>query len=172
MAESSFSIASTFVLKPSSAAIISLVAGEYLLRLVYGTAFTSAPESASHAISTIAIKFAGLLFVVSTSLLQAWSSRAGLRTQVALTAFKVSRGLPSLNSLSAALLSHPSAPLQVFAIVGVSIGGIIRLSRGNPASPFNFDDSSDRDETSYALAIFLSLWFFDGWDTLSYLTRD
>lgn len=130
-------------------AIISIIFGEYLCRLIYHTAFTDNPDRAARGVPTIAIKLTGILALFLISMMQAWSAKAGTRAQLVLTVFKV------------------------FALLLVFLGGLIFLGLGRGASSFSFEGSSDK-AAGYALALFSALWVSDGWirsSTLARLTR-
>ncbi|ORY79365.1 amino acid permease-domain-containing protein [Leucosporidium creatinivorum] len=142
-----FSFTAVTALKPGSQAIISIIFGEYLCRLLYHTAFSADPNVAARGVPTIAIKLVGILALFFISVMQAWSSKAGTRAQLVLTVFKV------------------------FALLLVFVGGLVFLGLGRGASSFSFEGSSDK-AAGYALALFSALWTFDGWDQCNYVAKD
>ncbi|KAM0788428.1 hypothetical protein ACM66B_001564 [Microbotryomycetes sp. NB124-2] len=142
-----FSFTAVTALKPGSQAIIAIVFGEYVCRLLYHTAFTPDPDDAARDVPALAIKAVGIAALLVVSLIQAWSARAGTRAQLVLTVFKV------------------------FALVLVFVGGVVYLALGRAASYFSFDGTSDAP-SAYALAVFSALWAYDGWDQANYVGRD
>ncbi|SCZ98873.1 BZ3500_MvSof-1268-A1-R1_Chr3-1g05677 [Microbotryum saponariae] len=142
-----FSFTAVTALKPGSQAIISIIFGEYMCRIIWHTAFSKNPSVAARGVPTIAIKLVGILALFLLSCMQAWSTRAGTRAQLVLTVFKV------------------------FALVLVFIGGLVVLGLGRAASSFSFEGSSDKP-AGYALALFSALWTFDGWDQCNYVAKD
>ncbi|KAK4051809.1 hypothetical protein OIV83_002514 [Microbotryomycetes sp. JL201] len=142
-----FSFTAVTALKPGSQAIIAIVFGEYICRLLYHTAFTPDPDDAARDVPSLAIKATGIAALTVVSLVQAWSAKAGTRAQLVLTVFKV------------------------FALVLVFIGGIVFLALGRAASDFSFGGTSS-EPAGYALALFSALWTFDGWDQANYVGRD
>ncbi|KDE07343.1 hypothetical protein MVLG_02385 [Microbotryum lychnidis-dioicae p1A1 Lamole] len=142
-----FSFTAVTALKPGSQAIISIIFGEYMCRIIWHTAFSKNPTVAARGVPTIAIKLVGILALFLLSCMQAWSTRAGTRAQLVLTVFKV------------------------LALVLVFIGGLVVLGLGRAASSFSFEGSSDKP-AGYALALFSALWTFDGWDQCNYVAKD
>ncbi|KAK4058443.1 hypothetical protein OIO90_000602 [Microbotryomycetes sp. JL221] len=142
-----FSFTAVTALKPGSQAIISIIFGEYICRLLYHTAFSPDPDDAARDVPAVAIKLTGIVALVAVSAIQAWSAKAGTRAQLVLTVFKV------------------------FALVLVIVNGIVFLGLGRAASTFSFQDTSSAP-ASYALALFSALWTFDGWDQANYVGRD
>ncbi|GAA6018396.1 hypothetical protein JCM8202_001361 [Rhodotorula sphaerocarpa] len=142
-----YSFSAVTALKPGSQAIIAIISAEYLCRIFYHTAFEVDPREAARGIPTYAVKLVAIagLFVISA--IHAWSTKAGKRTQVIVTAFKV------------------------LALLLVFVGGVVHIILSKPASDFSFADSSDRP-AGYALALFSALWTFDGWDSANYIARD
>ncbi|KAG0657659.1 hypothetical protein C6P46_006313 [Rhodotorula mucilaginosa] len=142
-----YSFSAVTALKPGSQAIIAIISAEYLCRIFFHTAFEADPRAAAREIPTYAVKLvaiAGLFFI---SALHAWSTKAGKRTQVIVTVFKV------------------------LALVLVFIGGLTHIVISKPASDFSFAESSSKP-AGYALALFSALWTFDGWDAANYIARD
>ncbi|GAA5866191.1 hypothetical protein JCM1840_005106 [Sporobolomyces johnsonii] len=138
-----FSFTAVTALKPGSQAI----AGEYVCRILWHTAFSSDPRAAARGVPTIAIKAVAIIGLLLISALQAWSTKAGTRAQLVVTVFKV------------------------LAIVLVFVGGLVYLGLGRVASNFSFDGSS-KSPTGYALALFSALWTYDGFDQCNYVARD
>ena len=84
-------------------------------------------------VPTAAIKGVAITSLLLVSALQAWSTKAGTRAQIATTAFKV------------------------IAIVAVFVAGLVYLGLGRIASSFSFEGST-HNATGYALALFSALW--------------
>lgn len=84
-------------------------------------------------VPTAAIKGVAITSLLLVSGLQAWSTKAGTRAQIATTAFKV------------------------IAIVAVFVAGLVYLGLGKIASSFSFEGST-HNATGYALALFSALW--------------
>lgn len=127
------------------------------------------PREAARGIPTYAVKLVAIagLFVISA--IHAWSTKAGKRTQVIVTAFKVRS--PSAANPLFAFHGLTRLALQVLALLLVFVGGVVHIILSKPASDFSFADSSDRP-AGYALALFSALWTFDGWDSANYIARD
>ncbi|GAA5855926.1 hypothetical protein JCM8547_000418 [Rhodosporidiobolus lusitaniae] len=142
-----FSFTAVTALKPGGQAIIAIISAEYLCRIFWHTAFTPDPRVAARSIPTFAIKLVAIAGLLSIAGLQAWSTKAGTRTQLVVTVFKV------------------------LALVLVFIGGIVFLALGRAASDFSFEGSSSTP-SGYALALFSALWTFDGWDAANFVARD
>ena len=87
-AQSSHS-SSDALLQPGSQAIIAIVAGEYLARVLYGTAFSDNPDAAVEAVPQVVVKLIALLTIGLLAVAQWLSAKAAPRTQVFLTGFKV-----------------------------------------------------------------------------------
>ncbi|GAA6059737.1 hypothetical protein JCM10212_001945 [Sporobolomyces blumeae] len=141
-----FSFTAVTALKPGSQAIISIIGAEYICRILWHTAFSSDPRAAARGVPTLAIKGVAIICLVLVSALQAWSTKAGTRAQIVVTAFKV------------------------IAIVVIFIGGIVWLGLGRVASDFAFD--GEPSATGLALALFSALWAYDGFDQANYVARD
>ncbi|GAA5905358.1 uncharacterized protein JCM6883_006372 [Sporobolomyces salmoneus] len=142
-----FSFTAITALKPGSQAIISIIAGEYICRVLWHTAFSDDPQQAARGVPTAAIKGTALICLLFVSSLQAWSTKAGTRMQVYTTAFKV------------------------LAIVVIFVAGIVWLCLGRIASNFSFEGSTQQP-TGYALALFSALWAYDGFDQVNYIARE
>ncbi|GAA5879546.1 hypothetical protein JCM16303_003247 [Sporobolomyces ruberrimus] len=142
-----FSFTAVTALKPGSQAIISIIAGEYICRVLWHTAFSDDPQKAARGVPTAAIKGVAIICLLLVSSLQAWSTKAGTRMQVVTTAFKV---------------------LAIFVIF---VAGIVWLCLGRIASRFSFEGSTHQP-TGYALALFSALWAYDGFDQANYIARE
>ncbi|BGP06421.1 hypothetical protein JCM10049v2_002243 [Rhodotorula toruloides] len=142
-----YSFSAVTALKPGSQAIISLISAEYLCRIFWHTAFEPDPRAAVRTIPTVAIKLVAIAGLFLISAVHAWSTKAGTRTQLVVTVFKV------------------------LALLLVFIGGIVYLITAKPASDFSFSGSSHKP-AGYALALFSALWTFDGWDAANYVAKD
>ncbi|GAA5994340.1 hypothetical protein JCM5350_006551, partial [Sporobolomyces pararoseus] len=128
-----FSLTAVTALKPGSQAIISIIAGEYICRVLWHTAFSDDPQKAVRGVPTAAIKGVAIICLLIVSSLQAWSTKAGKSAQVVTTLFKV------------------------VAIFVIFIAGVVWLLIGKIASSFSFEGSTHQP-TGYALALFSALW--------------
>ncbi|GAA5932155.1 uncharacterized protein JCM15063_001137 [Sporobolomyces koalae] len=142
-----FSFTAVTALKPGSQAIISIIAGEYICRVLFHTAFSSDPQAAARGVPTWAIKLVAIFCVLFVSTLQAWSTKLGTRMQVVTTSFKV------------------------IAICFIFGAGIVWLGLGRVASSFSFEGATAGNPTGWALALFSALWAYDGFDQANYVAR-
>jgi amino acid transporter len=138
-----FSWTAVSLLKPGSAAIISLIFGEYITKLLYNA--TTPSSASSSPLSTIEIpdwphKLLATLAVLIISCVNVLSNRGGTGLQVVITVVKV-----------ASLL---------FVIV-LGIVSLIRGGGGVLAAGGLFEGSST-NAGSYAIALYSGLWSFDG----------
>ncbi|GJN87282.1 hypothetical protein Rhopal_000230-T1 [Rhodotorula paludigena] len=148
LAAYAYSFTAVTALKPGGQAIIAIISAEYLCRIFWHTAFEPDPRAAARSIPTVVIKLVAIAGLFLISALHMWSTRAGTRAQLVVTAFKV------------------------LALLLVFVGGLVYLIMGHPtASDFSFHGSSEKP-AGYALALFSALWSFDGWDAANFVGRD
>lgn len=129
------------ILNPSSAAIIAIVFGEYICRIIYHTAFDVSSEESAQAIPRVMIKLMAMLAVAIISAMHAVSLKVGTRSQIALTLIKMA------------------------ALFAVAIMGIVTLGLGKQSSSLttNIFEGSSHSPGRYALALYSGLWAFSGW---------
>lgn len=154
-----FSWTAIVALKPGSGAIIAIIFGEYLARIIFHATSSSADhphEQGLEGIPSWSIKLIACLIVVCVSLLNALSARLGTRTQVATTIVKLG-----------ALVAVP-----ILAIVFAARGKMPTPSREAFSSFTNLFAGSSTSPSSYALALYSGLWAFDGWDQTSYVAGE
>lgn len=157
-----FSWTAIVALKPGSGAIIAIIFGEYLARVIYHT--TSSPhdgeggagEEGLSGIPDWSIKLIASLIVILVSTLNALSAKLGTRTQVATTIVKLF-----------ALIAVP-----IMAIVFASRGHMPPTSREAFSSFSSLFSGSSTSPSSYALALYSGLWAYDGWDQVSYVAGE
>ena len=140
-----FTWCSVFVLKPGSAAIISIIFGEYLVRAVVG----ADTESVSAWINK-GVALAGLALV---TLLNCISTRLGTRMGDLFMFFKF-------------------IALFGIAITGLIVAVTGSTFNKPPNTDWKhkswFEDTST-DLSSWAVALYAGLWAFDGWDNTNYV---
>ncbi|KAF9218402.1 amino acid transporter [Gyrodon lividus] len=139
-----FSWTAISALKPGGNAVISLIFAEYFNRLMWHiTRDQVSPDD----IPQWAIKLTAVVAVLFVALLCAATRNLGTRAAVVFTTVKI------------------------FALVSITILGLIQLARGRASESFReplFDDSS-KSPSAYSLALYSGLWAFDGWDQANYV---
>ncbi|KZT58955.1 amino acid transporter [Calocera cornea HHB12733] len=140
-----FSWTAISVLKPGGNAIIALIFGEYMNRLLYGQ---TRPDSAPDAIPMWAIKLTATIAVALVSLVCVISPKSGTGAALVFTMMKVR-----------------------FAI---AILGIVQLARGkaSPSLFTNIFEGTNPNPSSWAIAAYSGLWAFDGWDQTNYVAGE
>ncbi|KAL8668519.1 MAG: hypothetical protein Q9168_006849, partial [Polycauliona sp. 1 TL-2023] len=146
-----FTWCSVFVLKPGSAAIISIIFGEYVLR-AFSPNSTSTPNTS---ISMIWItKGISLLALTFVTLLNCISTKLATRTGDVFMFFKF------------------------FALLSIAITGLIVAVTNKTLTSFtpnqNWRNESwfagtNTNASNWAVAIYAGLWAFDGWDNTNYV---
>ncbi|KAH7341045.1 amino acid/polyamine transporter I [Rhizoctonia solani] len=135
------------VLKPGSNAIILLIFGEYLNRIIF---HATSPDAAPDVIPQFAIKLTAVLAVLIISILCVATPNLGSRTAVLFTAIKF------------------------ISLIAVAILGIIHIIRGKASTSLTepiFAGTSP-NPSSYALALYSTLWAYDGWDQTNYVAGE
>lgn len=129
------------ILNPSSAAIIAIVFGEYICRIIYHTAFDVSSEESVQAIPRVMVKLMAMMAVAVISAMHAVSLKVGTRSQIALTIAKMA------------------------ALFAVAIMGIVTIGLGKQSTSLTHDifEGSSRMPGRYALALYTGLWAFSGW---------
>ncbi|KAL0085793.1 L-methionine transporter [Phycomyces blakesleeanus] len=155
-----FEFVSIIVQKPGSLAIVCIVFGEYVSRIIFHAYFFQIPHDSDAAVeladAVIPIYLPKLLAISAlliVSLINGLSIRAGILVQDVLTVVKV-----------------------LTALV-ISITGVVVLSRGTywSSNAFQGDPFKDIDTTTfgqYALALYSGLWAYDGWNNLNYVSGE
>ena len=165
-------------LKPGSGAIIAIIFGEYIARVIFhanaaskallkgGTAQAGEGQGGSSGvphpheqglqdIPQWSIKLIAISVTVLISLLQSFSNKLGTRTQNATTVIK--------------LLSLAAVP--VLAIVAAARGKMPEESKLAFSSLKDLFEGSAKSPGAYALALYSGLWSFDGWDQVGQRCR-
>ncbi|KAF8478561.1 L-methionine transporter [Russula ochroleuca] len=131
-------------LKPGANAVISLIFGEYLNRIIWhATRSDVSPDEIPHwAIQLTAIGAVSLITfmcVITRSL--------GTRIAVVFTSVKI------------------------LSLMSITLLGIIQLARGRATTSFTTSvfDGTSTSPSAYALAFYSGLWAFDGWDQANYV---
>ncbi|KAK4686405.1 hypothetical protein P7C73_g3718, partial [Tremellales sp. Uapishka_1] len=134
-------------LKPGSSAIISLIFGEYVNRMVYH-AISSDPEAV---VPEWTFKITAIAVIIVVSVLNLVSPTMGTRSAVVVTIVKI------------------------ISLLFVGILGVIALVRQGPGPAFTtatFIEGSSMNPGSYAIALYSGLWAFDGWDQCSFVAGE
>ncbi|GMK58980.1 hypothetical protein CspeluHIS016_0604220 [Cutaneotrichosporon spelunceum] len=139
-----FTWSAVTTLKPGSAAIIALIFGEYVNRMIY-QAVTGSTEAV---VPQWTFKVTACLAVLFVTALNLISAKAGTHSAVVLTAIKIG------------------------SLVFVGVLGLLYLIRNGPGESFAkgavFKGSST-NPGDYAIALYSGLWAFDGWDQCSFV---
>ncbi|KAK0534245.1 hypothetical protein OC835_002737 [Tilletia horrida] len=151
-------------LKPGSGAIIAIIFGEYLARIIFhvykplrsGESGASAGAPHEQGLETVpdwATKLIASGLVVLLTLLNVVSAKLGTRLQVATVVVKLLAlfAIPILAIVQVSRGRAPAASLHAYSSFSA-------LFQGSATSP-----------SAYALATYSGLWSFDGWDQVSYV---
>ncbi|WVW82894.1 hypothetical protein I302_104908 [Kwoniella bestiolae CBS 10118] len=139
------------MLKPGSAAMIALIFGEYVNRLLYHTFSSPTTEEEVLTVPEWSIKFTATLALVLVSLLNILSRTSGTDSTLILTTIKIG------------------------ALVFVGVLGLIALVKNGPGdslTPSGLFEGTKSDLSSYAIALYSGLWAFDGWDSCCWVTGE
>lgn len=143
-----FTWCAVVVLKPGSAAIIAIIMGEYLVRVVIGAEAVDASVWLNKAVA-----LAGLILV---TLLNCISTKLGTRSADVFMFLKFF-----------ALLG--------VTVIGIVVA-VTGLSYKGPASDDwkkqGWFEGTTTDISSWAVALYAGLWAFDGWDNVNYVTAE
>ncbi|KAK6335041.1 hypothetical protein TWF718_010483 [Orbilia javanica] len=147
-----FAWVAVVVMRPGSAAIISIIAGEYLGSVFWGslTEDTDPPPQ-------LAVKAIALMGMWMITFLNCLSTKAGTRMGDVFLLIK----LISLMAITVIGI--------VVAITGFSV------KPGGPSMEWkmgNWFGGSSKDPGAYAVALYAGLWAFDGWDNVNYITGE
>ncbi|PIL24073.1 transporter [Ganoderma sinense ZZ0214-1] len=131
-------------LKPGGNAVISLIFSEYLNRLFW---HSTRAEASPDDIPQWAIKLTAVAAVLVVSL--------------------ICVATPTLGSRAAVLFTT----VKIVALISITVLGLIQLARGKAATSFtqSLFVNSSTSPSAYALALYSSLWAFDGWDQANYV---
>lgn len=146
MASYLFTWSAVSVLKPGSAAIIALIFGEYVNRMIY-KAITASDEGTPPDWS---FKVTAVLAILAISGLNVISPSSGTHSQVVFTAIKIG------------------------ALIFVAVLGMLYLIKNGAGPAFQGDvfAGSSSSLSSYAIALYSGLWAFDGWDQCSFVAGE
>ena len=143
-----FTWSAVFVLKPGSAAIISIIMGEYLVRAVVG----ADAENASAWINK-GVAIAGLAAV---TILNCISTKLGTRMGDVFMFFKF-------------------IALFAITIIGIVVATTGFNWHGTPNNDWKttgWFEGTSTDPSSWAVALYAGLWAFDGWDNTNYVVGE
>ncbi|KAL9936507.1 hypothetical protein V8E36_004575 [Tilletia maclaganii] len=156
-------------LKPGSGAIIAIIFGEYMARIIFhvykplrtesaGSGSQTGGAAAPHeqgldSVPDWATKLIAAGLVVLLSFVNVISARLGTRLQVATVVVKLLAliAIPILSIVQVARGRAPEASLHAYSSLSA-------LFEGSATSP-----------SAYALATYSGLWAFDGWEQCSYV---
>ncbi|KAK6529477.1 hypothetical protein TWF281_008650 [Arthrobotrys megalospora] len=139
-------------MRPGSAAIISIIAGEYLGSVFWGSLTEDADPPPQLAVKAIALACMWMI-----TILNCLSTKAGTRMGDVFLLIK----LISLMAITIIGI--------VVAITGFSV------KPGGPSMEWkmgNWFEGSSKDPGAYAVALYAGLWAFDGWDNVNYITGE
>ncbi|KAF3049935.1 hypothetical protein E8E11_009773 [Didymella keratinophila] len=136
------------VLKPGSAAIISIIFGEYLVRAVIGAEAVDASAWLNKGIA-----LAGLVLVTA---LNCVSTKLGTRSADVFMFLKF-----------VALLS-----IFIIGIVVATTGLSYRGDANTDWKQTGWFDNTSHNISNWAVALYAGLWAFDGWDNVNYVTAE
>ncbi|KAK4690810.1 hypothetical protein P7C71_g6064, partial [Lecanoromycetidae sp. Uapishka_2] len=143
-----FTWCAVFVLKPGSAAIISIIFGEYMVRAIVG----AEAENASAWINK-GVALAGLAAV---TILNCISTKLGTRMGDIFMFFKF-----------IALFG-----ITVIGIVVAATGFNWHGTPNNDWRTTGWFEGTSTDPSSWAVALYAGLWAFDGWDNTNYVVGE
>ncbi|EGX94773.1 amino acid transporter [Cordyceps militaris CM01] len=143
-----FTWSAVLVLKPGSAAIISIIMGEYLVRAVIG--------AEAETISPWVSKAVALVGIMTVTMLNCVSTRVGTR----------------INDM---LMFLKFVALLFITITGIAVAITGRTLTGEPTLDWKGHDwfeGTTSDLSAWALALYAGLWAFDGWDNTNYVVGE
>jgi hypothetical protein len=142
-----FTWVAVLVLKPGSAAIISIIMGEYLVRAAIG--------AEAETVNVWVNKSVALAGVATVTFLNCVSTRLGTRMNDVLMFLKF-----------VALLGVTVIGIVVAATGYSATGAANRDWKDHP-----WFEGTKMDASEWAVALYAGLWAFDGWDNVSLLSR-
>ena len=143
-----FTWSAVFVLKPGSAAIISIIFGEYIVRAVVG--------ADAENVSVWINKGVALAGLVAVTLLNCISTKLGTRMGDIFMFFKF-------------------VALLAITVIGIVVAVTGFSWRGTPNTDWKttgWFDGTSTDPSSWAVALYAGLWAFDGWDNTNYVVGE
>jgi len=143
-----FTWCAVFVLKPGSAAIISIIFGEYMVRAIVG-----ADAENANAWINKGVALAGLAVV---TILNCISTKLGTRMGDIFMFFKF-------------------VALFGITIIGIVVAATGFSWQGTPNNDWKttgWFDGTSTDLSSWAVALYAGLWAFDGWDNTNYVVGE
>ncbi|PGH06599.1 hypothetical protein GX51_02226 [Blastomyces parvus] len=143
-----FTWSAVFVLKPGSAAIISIIFGEYVVRAIVGADVETVSPWVNKGVAIL-----GLAIVTALNCL---STRLGTRIGDMFMFFKF-----------LALLG--------VTIIGIVVATTGLSYNGEPDRKWrttSWFEGTSTDVSSWAVALYAGLWAFDGWDNTNYVTGE
>ncbi|KAJ0414545.1 amino acid permease-domain-containing protein [Aspergillus carlsbadensis] len=142
-----FTWCAVLVLKPGSAAIISIIFGEYVVRAIVGTEVEQVNPWINKGVA-----FGGLFVVTCLNCL---STRLAARIGDLFMFFKF-----------VALLG--------VTIIGIIVAATGLSSKGNASEEWKIGwfEGTTTDISGWAMALYAGLWAFDGWDNTNYVTGE
>ncbi|EEH50132.1 uncharacterized protein PADG_06211 [Paracoccidioides brasiliensis Pb18] len=143
-----FTWSAVFVLKPGSAAIISIIFGEYVVRAVVGADVETVNPWINKGVALL-----GLLVVTAVNCI---STRLATRIGDMFMFFKF-----------LALLG-----VTVIAIVVAATGLSYNDEADRKWLTTSWFEGTSTDVSSWAVALYAGLWAFDGWDNTNYVTGE
>lgn len=146
-------------MKSSSAAIIAIIFGEYVSRVIVHLAGDE--QQTFHKLSPtelppLLVKSVATVSILLTFLLHAFHPLVGTRVQLIVTVMKV-----------VLLCSIP-----ILAIVQVAKGDMPEQSRAAMASLGSLFEGTTPNISRYALALYSGLWAYDGWDQCTFVAGE
>ncbi|QSS62547.1 L-methionine porter [Histoplasma capsulatum] len=143
-----FTWSAVFVLKPGSAAIISIIFGEYVVRAIVGADVEFISPWVNKGVAIL-----GLLIITGLNCI---STRLGTRIGDVFMFFKF-----------LALLG--------VTIIGIVVATTGLSYKGEPEREWRttgWFEGTSTDVSSWAVALYAGLWAFDGWDNTNYVTGE
>ncbi|EPQ26381.1 uncharacterized protein PFL1_06029 [Pseudozyma flocculosa PF-1] len=146
-----FTWSALVALKPGAGAIVATIFGEYIARVLYHVTSKDPAHPHEKGLDEIpgwSVKLIACLIALVVTLLNAFSSKLGTRTQIATTSVK--------------LIALAAVP--ILAIVQAARGKVSTSSAHAFSSIPHLFEGSSTNPSAYALALYSGLWAYDGWD--------
>lgn len=166
--------------RTGSIAVISLIFGEYLNRLIW---HTTRSQVSPDDIPQWAIKLTAVLAVLLVTLICSATQTLGTRASVLFTSVKVglhrvspSLAQPSIGSRigTISFLACADPEISLGRQTSIIILGFVQLARGRESESFQepLFDGSSRSPSAYSLALYSGLWAFDGFDQANFVAGE
>lgn len=143
-----FTWVAVLVLKPGSAAIISIIMGEYLVRAAIG--------AEAETINPWIMKIVALVGLFVVTFINALSTRLGTR----------------LNDMLMFLKFFALIGVTVVGIVVALTGFSVTGTANTEWKAHSWFEGTSTDGSKWAVAIYAGLWAFDGWDNTNYVVGE